>query len=473
MILHVSTLHAIQVPRIPLSLDAYDQHVSTYIPPEQENYTKHLLSHNEQTQRLKQFYLHYYATSADGLSPWSAALVNAVLPAVKNSEQEILAYFNNHKRQGLDKHYGENFKLHNRSWWLKLQKKANLNALQQVAFQAKNRAIVTRNTLSRALPDDAPTFFDERIPGEGFPFDNLQISSIWAGTPVYVIHTSDDKAWSLVLTPDAYYAWVKSEDIAYVSNDFIKKWQYLAQKQLGAVTKTGVSVFNQQKDFLFSAYIGGVYPIENIQAQYARIYIPVKNADQQAEIHVGLIQADSIRLMPLSATPKHFAALIQQLQNRPYGWGGSFFYNDCSLELKNLFTPFGIWLPRTSQLQANLNKSIDLSAYTLDERLDLIQKKGKALLTLIYKPGHVMLYVGKKKLNQRWEVMSYQNVWALAPKHHDTRYVIGGSVFLPILKKYPENIEINSQANETHLKLIYLDEQLPDPSPQAFANRFK
>jgi hypothetical protein len=99
----------------------------------------------------------------------------------------------------------------------------DLYALSSSEFKEEYRAISVRNTHARALPDSAPDFFHASIPGQGFPFDNLQESAIWTGTPLYVFSVSKDKAWSLVLTPDSYFAWVKSDDIAYASPGFINQ----------------------------------------------------------------------------------------------------------------------------------------------------------------------------------------------------------------------------------------------------------
>ena len=467
-----SVSFAVNIPREHFPIENYSQDINTYISSKNSNYTQNLLSPESQALRLKQFYQHYYASDSNGLSPWSEALVQVVLPAVKQDEIETLNYFNNQTKNAAHKHYAENFREHPQTWWHAIQKNMNLNALDTAHFQNKKRAIVVNNTFTRTLPDNAPDFFDERVAGEGFPFDNFQIASLWVGTPLYVLNTSKDKAWSLVLTPDAYFAWVKSTDIADVSPEFVEQWQRAAQKKLVAVTKTETSILNQQNNFQFTGYIGAVFPLKARDEKQTAILIPVKNTENQAVIKTGIIDKNAAALMPLSATPKNMAHVIGELQHRPYGWGGAFFLNDCSQELKSLFTPFGIWLPRNSGLQAKLNKSIDLSKYTLDERLKLIQSKGHPLMTLIYKPGHIMLYVGHKTSNHQSEVMSYQNVWALSSKHVDTRYVIGSGVFLPILKSYSDSPHANSQANESKLKLIYLDQLNTDLSPQAFAKSF-
>jgi cell wall-associated NlpC family hydrolase len=466
-LIYSSISFGMNIPREQFPIENYTQQTHQYISPEQANYQQNLLTPKAQASRLKQFYQHYYASDANGLSPWSAALVNAVLPKIKKEEQGIL---NNFNQPG---HYAENFKAHEKSWWPKLQKNANLDGLAHAVFHTNNRAIIINNTAARALPEAAPDFLDARIPGEGFPFDTLQVASLWVGTPVYVLNTSKDKAWLLVLTPDAYFAWVKSTDTAYASPSFIQQWQQAAKNKLAAITKTKVSVLDTEKNFEFSAYIGAVFPLITRNTQQTSILIPIKNAKHQAEIKQAVISSASIAPMPLRATPERMASMIQELQHRAYGWGGAFFLNDCSQEMKSLFTPFGIWLPRNSGMQQQLNPSMDLSRYTVDERLALLKTKGHGLMTLIYKKGHIMLYVGNKTINNQLEAITYQNIWGLSPENKAMRYVVGESVFLPMLKQFPENTAINSQANAPVFKMVYLDRlSKTEPSPQAFADSF-
>lgn len=83
--------------------------------------------------------------------------------------------------------------------------------------------------------------------------------------------------------------------------------------------------------------------------------------------------------------------------------GSAFFFNDCSQELKSIFTPFGIWLPRNSGQQAQLDSTLDLSKHNLDERLSLLKEKGHPLMTIIYIRGHVMLYLGNKI--RKWQLL--------------------------------------------------------------------
>ena len=452
----------------------YSQNANDYLSPDAEDYNKTLLSPEYQNLQLKQFYNHYYSNDAQGLSPWSRQMVTSALPLMKKVAPEILEDFNNQNKSNEDKHYAENFKEHDQTWWSRIRDNMDLSALASSEFKEENRAISIANTYARALPDNAPDFFHTSLPGQGFPFDNLQESAIWTGTPLYVFSVSKDKAWSLVLTPDGYFAWVKSNDVAYVSSGFINQWQTAAQHSLIAVTQTETSVVDAQQQFQFTGYIGSVFPMIERNSQQTSILIPVKNSHNQAMIKTGIINTKASNIMPLTASPKNLVKIINQLKNRPYGWGGAFFFNDCSQEMKSIFTPFGIWLPRNSAQQAQLSSTLDLSKNNADERISLLKEKGHPLMTIIYIGGHVMLYVGNKDSNNnRAAAITYQNVWGMSPESRDKRYVIGQSLFFPLLKNYPENPDVSSLAGKSNFKLVYLDElNLKTDSPRSFANRF-
>ena len=468
----LSTSFAVEVPIEDFSIKAYPQNINEYLPPDSADYNQALLSSEYQQTQVQQFFNHYYASDNKGLSPWSESMIRAVLPSVKKIELALLDEFDNQQQGPAQQHYGEHFKEHDEIWLNKMRTTMALEGLESQTFNPQNNAIVVTNTAARALPDTAPDFYHFSLAGQGFPFDNLQESALWVGTPLHVLHVSRDKAWSLVLSPDGYFGWVKSNDIAYASAAFIQQWQNKARQGLMAITQTESSVLDKGQHFLFSAYIGAVFPLAQQSEHQTTIFIPIKNSAQQALMSTATIAKNAAHLMPMPASKKTIAALIKQLQNRPYGWGGAYFFNDCSQELKSLFTPLGIWLPRNSAQQGK-SSSLDLSSKTLDERLNLLQSKGHPLMTLIYIGGHVMLYLGNKpNKKEEQEAITYQNVWGLSPASKDKRFVIGQSLLIPLLKSYAEHPEASSLADKAYFKLVFLDELSSSlPSPQAFANQ--
>ncbi|HHF0529900.1 TPA: SH3 domain-containing protein [Legionella anisa] len=470
----LSVSFATEVPIYDFSIKSYSQNINDYFPSDSDDYDISLLKQAYQEGQLQQFYNHYYSDRGEGLSPWNEKMVNSALPVVKKIELELLAEYDNQNKSDQERHFAENFKEHDAVWLNRIKNNMDLPAIEGLGYNEKNRAIAVNNTFARALPDHAPDFFHFTMPGQGFPFDNLQESVIWAGTPLYIFTVSQDKSWSLVLTPDAYFAWVKSSDIAYASSGFINEWNSAAKKGLVAITETEASIVNQHQNFQFAGYIGAVFPFHNRNENYISILIPIKNADQQAVIQTGFVTSQSASLMPLEASKKNMAKIMKQLQNRPYGWGGAFFFNDCSQELKSIFTPFGIWLPRNSAQQAKLGSGIDLTQNTVDERISALKVQGHPLMTLIYIGGHVMLYLGNKPVNNHELVaITYQNLWGLSPESKDKRYVIGQSLFFPLLKYYPENPDVSSLANKSYFKMIHLDElSTKGTTPEAFSRSF-
>ncbi len=457
--LHFATCLAMDVPVYDFSITPYSQNASDYLSANKEQNAGNLLSANYQYSQLKQFYNHYYASDAQGLSPWSAHAVAEVMPLVEKTELDDLNKFNNQNQSGNKEFYAQNFKELDKAWWEKIRDNMDLPALAASEYSAENRAISVANTFARSLPESAPAFLHPTLPGQGFPFDHLQESVIWAGTPLYVFTVSKDKAWSLVLTPDAYFAWVKSDDIAYTSAEFIHQWQNAARRGLVAVTRTEAMIVDDHESLQFKGFIGAVFPKAQYDDRQTSILIPVKQDNHQAAIKTGYINANAATEMPLVASRNNMVNIIRQLQNRPYGWGGAYFYNDCSLEMKSIFTPFGIWLPRNSGQQVKSRATLDLSTYSVDDRIALLKENGHPFMTIVNIGGHMMLYIGNKDVEgQGLSAMTYQNVWGMSPASHDKRYVIGQSVFLPLLRYYPDNPDVESLAARATFRLVYLDD---------------
>ncbi|MCX5848764.1 MAG: SH3 domain-containing protein, partial [Deltaproteobacteria bacterium] len=84
--------------------------------------------------------------------------------------------------------YGENKKKHSAEWLKKLQQNAFLDNYPNTL----HLAITTRSTNLRMLPTQGPHFYRPDGDISGWPFDNLQISSVAANTPVFVCHLSAD-----------------------------------------------------------------------------------------------------------------------------------------------------------------------------------------------------------------------------------------------------------------------------------------
>lgn len=445
-------------------LEHYDQNITTWFKPTDPDFDKVLMSEEIQKKHLALFLDHYFYK----YSPWNFEHINQIIQQpipndIKTEETNLIMHFSNNDKTDNQIGYGENFRPHSIEWVKSIAANMNNAQFENLNYQAHQRAIAIDNLHARILPTDDVHFYHYKIAGEGYPFDNLQMSAVWAGTPVYILGETQDHAWMLVVTPD-FIAWVKSSGIARVNEEFIRTWTIAAKSKLAAISKTQTSLLDEQGKFLFTAYVGSVFPAYRTTSGI-HMMVAVADADHNALIKDVAISSKNAVLMPFQATKHHFSEIISSMIGRPYGWGSMYFYNDCSAELKSLLTPFGIWLPRHSSEQVSIGNMVDLSSTSEDKRLDYLMKNGHQFLTIIYIGGHVVMYIGNYiNPNNRSSLMpmTYQNLWGLRPHSGDKRSVIGGSVLFPILLQYPEDSNLNSLASGKYFQISYLDDLSQD-----------
>jgi cell wall-associated NlpC family hydrolase len=96
----------------------------------------------------------------------------------------------------------------------------------------------------------------------------------------------------------------------------------------------------------------------------------------------------------MAPTSENLATVASSLLGLPYGWGGLFENRDCSSAIRDLFMPFGLWLPRNSREQAVAGSVTKLSNLGEDQKAQLILEEAVPFATLLQKKGHIALYVG-------------------------------------------------------------------------------
>lgn len=442
----------------------YDQNVDHWLEPDSPDYDKPFLSAADQQAQVKALYARYFGSGSDAPSPWNSAFVAMRVYRQQGADiaalqQRRLDKFDNTGKSGAALGYGENFRPHDKAWIDAIAQNENIAQFtQDAAYRPEQRAIATTNLMVRELPTIDPSFYDHRLAGEGYPFDNLQISAVRPGTPLYVLGSTVDGAWRYVQTPDVQ-GWVRSDGVGMTDDRFVDTWRAATAKSLGAVIVASAPVRDNRGVFRFDAPAGTLLPMlplprtaasasaATLDASASRqLLVPARDADGQALIRTATLNDTQIAATPLAATPRHLAMLMKTLIGRPYGWGNSGLYNDCSSELQSIFATFGVWLPRHSSTQMNAGRRVDLSASTPAQRLDYLAQHGVPLRTLIYIGGHVMLYIGNTTRNGVAVPVVYQDVWGLRPADDSRRAVIGGSVILPLLEHIPEDATLQSLA---------------------------
>ncbi|WP_287496536.1 SH3 domain-containing C40 family peptidase [Pandoraea sp. CB10b_02] len=445
------------VARFPI--EHYDQDVDHWIRPDAADYDRPLLGAQEQARRFDALRARYFGTGARDPSPWNgtwlaASLLNAAgARQIADSQARRVRRFDN-GASGVRKTYGENFQPHTSAWIRTIE--ANMALAQLDAshagwpYDAQRRGITVDNALVRLLPTHDPAFYDFREAGEGYPFDALQDSALRPGTPVYTLARSADGAWLLVYSPDLI-GWVDARTVAAVDERFVATWRAAAQRELGAIIRANVPLADTPPGASAPRYrtfapIGTVLPMTRSRDGRPAALFPIADLRGQAHIRTATLDASSLVAMPWSLTPRHLAQVMKQQIGRPYGWGNTLFYNDCSAETRSLFAPFGVWLPRHSSDQLRAGRRTDLRDADIDTRLRTLAERGRPLMTLVHINGHIMLYLGNAQRNGESVPMTYQNVWGLSPADNSRRNVIGGAVILPLLKTYPEDPQARSLA---------------------------
>ncbi|MBP9743263.1 MAG: C40 family peptidase, partial [Burkholderiales bacterium] len=219
---------------------------------------------------------------------------------------------------------------------------------------------------------------------------------------------------------------------------------------------------DQYNEYRFRGYVGMIFPVSQITKNGIQILIPFKQINGMATISYSNLTNNKAAILPIRASAANFALLFKALQGRNYGWGNLGFYNDCSAEMKAIFTMFGFFMPRSTSNQIFAGKMVDISNLDARARSDYLIKNGVPLLTLVRIKGHILLYIGSyKEVNGSEFALSYQQMWGMSPKDRSSRFVIGQSVFLPLLLTYPENKELASELDNKIFQLIYLN-QVPD-----------
>ncbi|MDD5711591.1 MAG: NlpC/P60 family protein [Smithellaceae bacterium] len=158
--------------------------------------------------------------------------------------------------------------------------------------------------------------------------------------------------------------------------------------------------------------------------------------------------------------------MANELLGEPYGWGGLNQNRDCSALTMDIFSPFGLWLPRNSGDQAHLGGTFyDLSNLPAAEKNELIRSKGVPYATLLWRKGHIMLYIGESQ----GRILIFHNFWGIRIK--DANGKVGKMIFgraaittlRPGAEFYSDNEEDNPLDGIMGMTLLIPPPRHPDP----------
>ncbi|MFA6136706.1 MAG: SH3 domain-containing protein [Sulfurimonas sp.] len=334
------------------------------------------------------------------------------------------------------KTFGENLQPLQKEFFDKMYENSNFDSYATL----NRRAITLKYSDLRLFPTIAPLLKDPSLAGEGFPFDYLQNSSIHANEPVLASHYSKDGEWIYVFASFAS-GWIKSDRLAFIEKKYTDIWQ--KSKQI-FITKEGQSLFTTEGIFLYKSKIGMSFALINEDKDNYTVLVIVACGNSKPLYKQAKITKEIATKNVLSLNKTNLNKIMSEISKSHYGWGGIYEQRDCSSSLRDLFAPFGMWLPRNSAEQSKVGKIISLKNLADDEKIALIKEKAIPFQTLLYKKGHIVLYVG----TYNDEIIIFHNTWGIKTIINgvEGRLVIGKTVFSTLkLGEEQENYDPNAE----------------------------
>lgn len=381
-------------------LNRFPQNLMVYA--EQDHPKKPLLAKDEQESLSKRFIDIYFG-------PWSMKKTSV-------KKRDVAVFFK--KARG----YKRDGKVWNQPEWDALAENANLRAYPALG----QSAITLRQTDLRELPTHEIRS-DKNLPLKDYPFDYFQYALLAPGMPLLVAHVTRDGKWYYVECPIAS-GWVDAADVAFVTDEFKNEYR---SGRYAAIVRENTSIpgiGGNGGDGI--ANIGAVFPIA--PGKYAGFaLVPVAGKNGYANVAEVSLPVESVQEQPMAMTPANVATVGNQMMGRKYGWGGALGERDCSAMTRDLFAPFGIWLPRNSLAQARRGRVYPLQDLTPAQKKAAIIREGVPFLSLLGMKGHIGLYVGV----WQGEPAMFHNAWGIRivrDGDDNERYIIGKTVVTSI-----------------------------------------
>lgn len=329
--------------------------------------------------------------------------------------------------------YGENLKPNSKELMNKLVLNADFKSLSSV----EQNAILIHSSDLRLLPTSKPRYLNPNLAGEGYPFDYLQNSYLYAYTPVKISHFSLDKSWVFVKT-SFVSGFIKTKNIAKIHPKTAKKLRQ--SKDYVMPKKDYIPLYDENGDFLEYARVGMLLAVDDKSPKNGDFYHILaykKDLDGYAKlVKTKVKKVDFIKLGD-EYSSDDLLMVANELLGEKYGWGGMGGNRDCSMFLRDIFGSFGVFLERNSKAQIyqkdyeNKSNFYDLSDLSDKQKMEFISANAKPFATLLALDGHIVLYIGK---DSSGKMMILHDVWGIKSHKNgrEGRVLVGGVSITPI-----------------------------------------
>ncbi|WP_348518289.1 SH3 domain-containing protein [Campylobacter sp. CCS1377] len=273
------------------------------------------------------------------------------------------------------------------------------NANAKDFLKINKKALVIKNSLLKNLPVDTPILLDPFKQGEGIPFDYAQDSVLNIASAILVSHYTLDKRFVFVNT-ESGWGFIPAQNIEFFSDKRAKIYE-----NLNFITplKDKFPIYDKDDNFIFQTRIGALYPYysEDKNFYFGKI----------GSLKFKFPKSKAVKF-PLEFNENNLKSQLTQLLALPYGWGGYNYERDCSLFLRDVFAPFGLYMPRNSKAQSEYFTQFNISKLSNQQKQIFLKKYAKTYLTLLYMKGHIMLYAGT--IND--DILALHSAWGVKTK---------------------------------------------------------
>jgi hypothetical protein len=256
-------------------------------------------------------------------------------------------------------------------------------------------AMPVRFALMRMLPTNKKLYSDYF----STDIDKIQASEFDIGSPFAVLYTTKDKKWHYVES-ETSQGWVTNGVLAFCTRADIKSFTQSEKFIIVKSAKADIYKDAALTDHYDYARMGTRFPATGKKINSSvEILRPAKNINGKLLLVKAYIHNEDISHGYLRYTQRNAIKQAFKLLHSPYGWGGMGGEQDCSSFIKQVFSCFGIVLPRNSTNQSKIGVLAGsfTSKDTNEFKMKAITKNAVPGISIFYFPGHIMLYLGIDK----------------------------------------------------------------------------
>ena len=286
-----------------------------------------------------------------------------------------------------------------------IKKDLNLKSIGEGSI--KTRFAITTNYCDQKIVPTDLTLLKKK---HQIHFDRNQNSALDIGTPIAILHSTEDGLWYYGIGPTSS-GWVHSKDIAFGTKEEISN--YLSSKNFVVTTsaKTALKIGGNYHDYF---RMGVRLPMIMSIDDETMVLVPTADEEGNLVLTNGTVKTANIHKGYLKYTPENILLQAFKFLYLPYGWGGMYGEQDCSKFIQEVFATVGLKLPRNSTSQSNVGEDkIELAGLSKNSKQTFLETSGIIGGTILHLKGHITMYIGEYK----GEPYIIHTVWGESSKH--------------------------------------------------------